>query len=85
MPDLATAHKQATKFDPAFVQISRLEFATIIGRSVSELDKLRKRDPRCPQAHKNGSGPRANVLFVLSECYAYSQLLINDAREKKYA
>lgn len=75
----------AQRFDPLYVQVSRADFATIIGRSTSELDKLRKRDTRCPQGHKNGPGPRANVLFVLSECYAYSALLINDARERKYA
>ena len=78
-------HKVVYKFDPKFVQISRTEFAQIIGRSTSELDKLRRRDPRCPKPHKNGPGPRANVLFVLSEVYEYSQLLISDAREGKYA
>ena len=77
--------QSVSRFEPAYVQVSRSDFAAIIGRSTSELDKLRKRDPRCPQGHKNGPGPRANVLFVLSECYAYSQLLISDAREGKYA
>ncbi len=85
MPDSVTKTNPALKFDPQFVQISRADFAIIIGRSTSELDKLRKRDSRCPKGHKNGAGPRANVLFVLSECYSYSHQLIQDAREQRYA
>ena len=72
-------------FDPKYVQITRAEFAKILGRSSSELDKLRRRDHRCPQGHKTGSGPRARVLFVLADCYAYSELLINDAYIERYA
>jgi len=86
LPDPSTTKTHAAqKFDPRYVQISRAEFSAIIGRSTSELDKLRKRDPRCPKGHKNGGGPRANVLFVLSECYEYSQLLIDDAKANRYA
>ena len=85
MQNLPEQYKVVYKFDPKYVQVSRTEFAQIIGRSVSELDKIRKRDPRCPKGHKNGPGPRANVLFVLAEVYQYSELLINDAKQGRYA
>ena len=85
MTNTPNKYKVSYKYDPKYKQISRSEFADIIGRSTSELDKLRKRDPRCPKGHKNGAGPRANVLFVLAEVYEYSQLLIDDAKQGKYA
>jgi hypothetical protein len=76
----STAHA----FDPKYVQITRAEFASIIGRSISELDKMRHRDPRCPQGHKAGPGPKARVLFILQDCYDYSALLIAEAGEKRF-
>ena len=68
-------------FDPSYVQISRKEFAQILGRSLSDLDRLRREDPRCPQALKRGNIPQSPVFFILKDCYTYSKLLIDDAHD----
>jgi hypothetical protein len=67
------------RFDPRYVQVSRKEAAAIIGRSPTEFDRMRKRDPRCPKGHKMGQGIAARVMFRLSEVYQYSETLIQDA------
>lgn len=62
--------------DPYYIQVSKQEAARIIGRSPTELDRLRKSDPDCPPGFKTGPDRFAKVMFRLSEVYAYSDLLI---------
>lgn len=66
--------------DPAYVQVSKQEAAAIIGRSPTEFDRLRKKDPRCPKGFKTGTDRMARVLFRLSDVYAYSDALMQDAQ-----
>lgn len=62
--------------DPRFVQISRKEAARILGRSLTEFDRMRKSDPDCPQGFKTGAGRSCSVLFRLSDIYSYSTALM---------
>ena len=68
-------------YDPQYVQISKTMFALIIGRSNSGLDKLRESDPRCPRGERTGKSQRSPVLFLLSDVYAYSKLLMEEQRK----
>lgn len=65
--------------NPYHVQIPKKQAAIILGISVSELDRLRKSDPRCPKGHKRDPERLARVYFRLSDIYAYSEALIADS------
>ena len=77
------ATNAAVKLDPYHVQIGKQMFADIIGRSVSQLDQLRKDDPRCPQGYRTGKPPRSIMHWRLSEAYEYSEVLLQDALNNK--
>lgn len=65
--------------NPAYVQIGRKEAATILGKSPTEFDRMRKSDPNCPDGFTNGKGRTARVLFRLSDIYTYSEHLMETA------
>ena len=69
--------------NPAYVQISRKEAATILGVSPTEFDRMRKSDPECPQGFTNGKGRTARVKFRLSDIYTYSEHLMSTAEPAK--
>lgn len=71
--------------DPYYVHIGREEFAQLLGRSKSQLDKLRKEHPDCPKGFKTGSDKLAKVMFRLSEAYAFSDTLIAESMERTKA
>ena len=70
-------------FDPYYVQVTKAEFARIIGRSVSQFDVLRKTDERCPKGYRSGTGQRSLMHWRLSEAYRYSDQLIQDTMNTK--
>lgn len=63
--------------NPAYVQISKKEAATILGISVTELDRRRKNDPRCPSGFKERDEKLAPVRFRLSDIYTYSEAIMD--------
>jgi len=65
--------------NPAYVQISKKEAAAIIGVSVSELDRRRINDPRCPSGFKERDDKMAPVKFQLSDMYTYSEAIMSGA------
>ena len=65
--------------NPAYVQISKKEAASILGFSVPELDRRRKNDPRCPVGFKERDDRMAPVRFRLSDIYTYSEAIMSDA------
>lgn len=65
--------------NPAYVQIGRKEAAAILGISPTELDRLRKTDPRCPVGFKKTTSQLAPVKFRLSDVYTYSVALMSEA------
>ncbi|WP_328187019.1 hypothetical protein [Marinobacter sp. OP 3.4] len=60
-------------YDPRYVQVRRQRAAEILGVSPSELDRLRKDDPDCPQGFKHSDARNSPVMFRLSDLYAYSE------------
>lgn len=68
-----------THYDPQYIQITKKEAATILGISVSELDRRRKFDLRCPSGFKDRDAAMAPVRFRLSDIYAYSEAIMNDS------
>lgn len=62
--------------DPTYVQIGRKEAAAILGISLTELDRLRKTDPRCPVGFKKTDNQMAAVKFRLSDVYVYSEAIM---------
>lgn len=62
--------------NPAYVQISRKEAATILGISEREFDRRRKSDPRCPSGFKERDDRNAPVRFRLSDIYTYSEAIM---------
>lgn len=71
--------------DPHYVQVSKQEAAAILCISVTEFDRMRKRDERCPQGFKRGTDRLARVYFRLSDVYAFSEALIEDAQAQSRA
>jgi hypothetical protein len=65
--------------NPAYVQIPKKEAATILGISVSELDRRRISDDRCPNGFKERDDKMAPVKFRLSDIYTYSEAIMNSA------
>jgi len=65
--------------NPAYVQITKKEAAQILGISVTELDRRRKSDPRCPVGFKERDDRMAPVRFRLSDIYTYSQEIMDSA------
>jgi len=65
--------------NPAYVQISKKEAATILGMSVSGFDQLRNKDPRCPQGFSHSKAHNAHLFFRLSDVYTYSELRMSEA------
>jgi len=68
-----------TYYDPQYVQVPRKEAAKILGISVSEFDRRRKFDLRCPSGFKDHDTLMAPVRFRLSDIYAYSEAIMNDS------
>lgn len=64
--------------NPAYVQISRKEAAAILGVSITEFNRMRKNDSRCPTGFKNSDSQFAQVKFRLSDIYVYSEALMQD-------
>lgn len=67
--------------NPAYVQITKQEAAKILGFSVTELDRRRKSDPRCPKGFKERDDRMAPVRFRLSDIYTYSEAIMATAVE----
>lgn len=65
--------------NPAYVQINRKQAAAILGVSPTELDRLRKNDPRCPTGFKKTDNKMAAVKFCLADVYAYSEAIMANA------
>jgi len=65
--------------NPAYVQISKKEAATILGISERELDRRRKTDDRCPSGFKERDDRMAPVRFRLSDIYTYSEAIMSGA------
>jgi hypothetical protein len=67
--------------NPAYVQISKKQAASILGFSERELDNRRKNDKRCPKGFKEYDTRSSPVRFRLSDIYTYSEAIMNDAME----
>ncbi|MFT7366372.1 MAG: hypothetical protein ACI9OW_001272 [Marinobacter psychrophilus] len=65
--------------NPAYVQIPKKEAATILGIRISELDRRRISDDRCPNGFKERNDKMAPVKFRLSDIYTYSEAIMNSA------
>ncbi len=60
--------------NPAYVQISKKEAATILGVGTRTFDMYRANDPDCPKGFKDTDLNTAPVKFRLSDIYTYSQV-----------
>ncbi|OHV12154.1 hypothetical protein [Kushneria phosphatilytica] len=56
-----------TEFDPHYVRIGRQQAAHILGLSLSEFDRRRRDDPRCPDGAKDSPARGSARLFRLSD------------------
>jgi hypothetical protein len=65
--------------NPAYVQISKKEAATILGISERELDRRRKNDAFCPVGFKENENTFSPVKFRLSDIYTYSAKIMECA------
>jgi len=65
--------------NPAYVQISKKEAATILSISITELDRRRRNDPECPSGFQQPGKGIQPVKFRLSDVYTYSEHLMNQA------
>lgn len=65
--------------DPAYVQITKKDAATILGMSTRTFDNVRLSDPDCPKGFKESDTHSSPLKFRLSDIYTYSELRMSRA------
>lgn len=67
------------RFNPTYVQVSKLDAAEILGLTIEEFESRRQSDNRCPKGFKDCDNWMDPMRFRLSDIYTYSEIIMRSA------